>query len=89
MPSTIKIVKIKSDEVGKDINIIVVGNEAFDWGIDEVSLVRTKKMIDQRPDMRESISMSIINHFVDCFSEFIGREVTLPEIVSAIKKGEI
>lgn len=78
-----------SAEAGKEINVLVVGNEVFDWGIDEVSLKRTKKMIDQRPDMRESISMSIINHFIDCFSEFIGRELTLPEIVTGIKKGEI
>jgi hypothetical protein len=89
MPNTIKIVKIKSSEAGKEINMLVVGNEVFDWGIDDKSLIQTKKMIDQRPDMRESISMSIINHFVECFGEFLGREVTLPEIVSAINKGEI
>jgi hypothetical protein len=89
MPSAISIVKIHSDEAGKKVNMLVVGNEVFDWGIDEASLIRTKKMIDQRPDMKESISMSIINHFVDCFCEFLGRSVTLPEIVEAIKKGEI
>jgi len=87
MNKKIKIMNIK-DENGYT-NMLVLENEVFDWGIDPKSLKEAKKMIKQRPDMREQVSMSIINHFVDCFSEFCDTKLSLKDILIAIERGDL
>lgn len=89
MEKQLKILNIKSPEKNKDIKYLVLNNEIFDWGIDDDSLDRAKKLMYQKPDMKEAVIMSIINHFVDSFSDFLGRTTTLEEVVTAIEKGHI
>lgn len=89
MEKQLKILNIKSPEKNKDIKYLVLNNEIFDWGIDDDSLDRAKKLMYQKPDMKEAVIMSIINHFVDSFSDFLGRATTLEEVVTAIEKGHI
>lgn len=86
----IRIAQVNNADTGnKPVNMIVVDDEVFDWGIDAESIRNAKNMIDQRPDIKESLVMSMLSHFVECFSEFIGRDITLEEINSSIKKGLI
>lgn len=89
MARNIVILDIKCQDLKKDVKMLVLDNEVFDWGLDKESINRAKKMIDQKPDMKESIIMSIINHFLECFSDFCGRNITLEEFLLIIEKGII
>jgi len=89
MSRELKVISIKNTEKNKDIRFLVLEKEIFDWGLDDESLLRAKKLIEQKPDMRESVIMSILNHFVESFSDFLGREITLEEIIDAVEKGKI
>lgn len=89
MSRELKVISIKNTDKNKDIRFLVLEKEIFDWGLDDESLLRAKKLIEQKPDMRESVIMSIINHFVESFSDFLGREITLEEIIDAVEKGKI
>lgn len=89
MSRELKVISIKNTDKNKDIRFLVLQKEIFDWGLDDESLLRAKKLIEQKPDMRESVIMSIINHFVESFSDFLGREITLEEIIDAVEKGKI
>lgn len=77
----IKIVNVEG------INYLVVDNEVFDWGVDNIEDINFK--IKNDPLMKHNFIGSIVKNFTDCFSEFIGRKITLKEINHAIKKGEI
>lgn len=89
MEKKLQILKIKDTEKNKDVNLLVLNNEVFDWGLDQDSLNRAKKLIEQKPDMKESVIMSILNHFSECFSDFLGRKTNLEEILNSIEKGII
>lgn len=89
MEKKLRILKIKDTEKNKDVNLLVLNNEVFDWGLDQESLNRAKKLIEQKPDMKESVIMSILNHFLECFSDFLGRKTNLEEILNSIEKGII
>jgi len=89
MARELKILNVRCSELKKDVRMLVLENEVFDWGLDQESISRAKKMIDQKPDMKESIIMSILNHFLDCFSDFCGKNTTLEEFLNSVDKGQI
>jgi len=69
--------------------ILAVNNEAFDWGIDEEHLKAVQVISKNDPEVKKNYIGSIQKYFVDCFSEFVGKEMTLKEINEAIKRGHI
>jgi hypothetical protein len=71
------------------VRIIVVGNEAFDWGVDERDFKTARVKSRNDPALKENFLGSIEKHFVNCFSEFVGRQVTLKEINQALEQGWI
>jgi hypothetical protein len=71
------------------VRIIVVDNEAFDWGIDEADFKRVSLQTHNDPYLKDNFIGNIQKHFVNCFSEFIGRPVNLAEINVALEKGSI
>lgn len=73
----------------EDKNYIIVENEGFDWEIDPKQLRMVEISISNDPAMRESFIGNMLNHFVDCFSDFIGKKVSLKEINDALEKGYI
>lgn len=85
----IEIIKIHDEELDKSVHAISVDGNIFDWGMDKEQFEEAKKMISHDPKLRESIILSIINHIVENFSDFIGRKITLDELNKAIKTGEI
>lgn len=85
----ISILEIKNGEGSDSVRMIVMDNEVFDWGLEPESIARAKKTMEQNPDIRESVISSIVGHFLDCFADFCGREITLEEVLEALKKGEI
>ena len=86
---SIKIMNISNGGKGNTTRMIVLDNEVFDWGLDPVSLSAATKTIEQNPDMRESVVSSVVEHFLDCFADFCGREITLEEVMEAIEQGEM
>lgn len=68
---------------------ITVDNEAFDWEVDSDQLKNISFKIKNDPSMRESFIGNIIKHMASCFSEFVGKKVSLKEINDAIERGYI
>ena len=68
---------------------IFVDGMVFDWGMDKTSLLQAKRHAESNPTLQQSINDNIQIHFVESFSEFLGREVTLREINEAIESGTI
>lgn len=85
----IEIKKFYSDDACKEINALYVNKEAFDYLIDEESLKKAKAYCEQGENYKRSVHGDIVRHFLGSFSTFIGREVSLKELLQAIKEGEI
>ena len=81
----------KTITVSQDDNrkVISVDGIVFDWGIDDESLEEAKRFAASNPIMKKSIHADIQQHFIQSFSEFIGEEVTLSQLNSAIITGVI
>jgi hypothetical protein len=71
------------------VNYIVVDNEAFDWNIDPENVKKVEFQIKNDPSMKDNYIGSIFHHFTKCFSEFLGKKVSLQDINEAIEKGYI
>ncbi len=71
------------------VRMIVVGNEAFDWGVDERDFRKAQVASKNDPLLKDSFLGQIEKHFVDCFSEFIGKPVKMEEINQALEQGWI
>ena len=71
----------------EDKNYIILDNEGFDWEIDPKQLRLVEISIGNDPAMKESFIGNMLNHFVTCFSDFLGKKVSLKEINDALEKG--
>ena len=71
------------------VRIIALDNEAFDWGIEEEDFKAAQVISKNDPAMKDNFLGSVQRHFVDCFSEFLGRPTSLEEINRAIADGWI
>ena len=85
----VEIKNYQDEDTGNECRGIFVERELFDWGLEEKDLKMAKTLIKQEPLMRKSVMGDIQSHFVACFSEFIGCEVTLVQINEALRTGEI
>ena len=70
-----------------DYRAIFVDGHLFDWEMDLEGLKKAASFTAGNPTLQKSIEGDIQRHFVESFSEFIGRPITLIEIVEAINKG--
>ena len=68
---------------------IVVDNEAFDWEVEPEQVKIISMKIKNDPLMKNSLIGSIFEHMAMCFSEFLGRKVSLKEMNDAIESGVI
>jgi hypothetical protein len=85
----IHVVSGYSQELNKNINALSIDGEVFDWGLEMESWNEAKKIISQHSELTETVTTSILNHFCQCFSEFVGKNMNLQEINEAIEKGYI
>lgn len=76
-------------ETGEVYDAIFVDGMAFNWGMDKDSLRQARRLAESNPTLQQSIYDNIQIHFVESFSEFLGREITLQEINEAIKNGVV
>jgi hypothetical protein len=81
MLKTIQKIKVE----GKDY--LVVDNEVFDWEVEPEQLKIIQFKIKNDPLMKDNFIGSLFDHLTACFSEFIGKKVTLKEMNNAIEKG--
>lgn len=84
----LEIVQIQDEYFGM-INAIVIDGEFFDYGMEINDFKSAKATIELHKELAESIVLSVIQHFMDSFSEFMGRPVSLEEFNLAVKNGEI
>ena len=70
-------------------NYIVADNEAFDWEIEPEKVAMIELNIKNDPLMKNNFIGSIFNQMTVCFSEFIGKKISLKEINDAIDNGYI
>jgi len=66
-----------------------VESEAFDWQVTPEQLQFAAISIKNDPSMRQSYIGNIFKHITDCFSEFVGKKVSLKDINDAIENGYI
>ena len=72
------------------VNILKVEDLGiFDWGIDDESMGEALRFAQNDPALKKSIEGDIQQHFLFCFSDFIGRETDLKELNAAIVEGFI
>ena len=65
---------------------IFVDGTLFDWGVDEEDY---KEALAMGPKYQKEIEASIAQHFIESFSEFLSRHITLEEVETARKTGWI
>jgi hypothetical protein len=89
MMKKLSIINLYNEEFKKDISYLMLDNEVFDWGPDPEELQNAIKMINHNKDLKETILNSIIGHFVNSFSEFVGKKMTLDEFMQqkALERG--
>lgn len=89
-PSKIRMSKQEVKIVNLEgINYIVVDNEAFDWSIEPDQVKHIQFQINNDPTMKDTYVGNILTHFTSCFSEFLGRKVSLKDINEALERGYI
>lgn len=79
----------QNPETGDTYNALYVDGELFDWDTDKEALQKAKQFSAHYTFLAESIAGDIQKHFLDSFSQFIGRDITLKELNQAIQKGEL
>ena len=77
----IKIVKAICDETKKEINVLTVDDEVFDWGMDPSSVENAKHMQRNHPQFVETLMKTVTDHFLDCLSDFVGKKVIKMSLV--------
>lgn len=82
-------IKEAVDDRGNPQKAIYVQGNYFDWGVELDDLREAAVRSSNSPVVRKGIMGSLREHFVQSFSEFVRKEVTLKEIIDAIEAGEI
>ena len=85
----IEIRKYTDEETYKQYRALFVDDTLFDWGLDEADLQEACRLSESNPIIQKSVQGNIQQHFLESFSEFIGREITLQEVNVAIETGKI
>ena len=85
----IEIRKHTDEETGEEYRALFVDDILFDWGLEKKSLLDARKLGESNPTVQKSVQGNIQQHFLESFSEFLGREITIQEVNVAIETGKI
>lgn len=77
------------EETGEEYRALFVDGILFDWGLDKTSLQEARTLSESNPTIQKSVQGNIQQHFLESFSEFLGRKITLLEVNVAIETGKI
>lgn len=89
MNKTVEIVDWIHPGFRKMVQAIVVDGSVFVWGLSPESLEKARDIWRNDSSMKVPICQDIHQHFIKSFSKFVGREVTLHEVIEAIEQGYI
>ena len=79
----------QDEEIGEQYIAIYVDDVLFDWGMEKEHLSNAIEFTKNDSTMKKSLNEDIKRHFIESFSEFIGKEITLEEVNEAIESGRI
>lgn len=68
-------------------NKIFINDQLFDWGIDEGSINKIKQIKDKKEI--EKINNNIKDYLLGSLEEFIGKKITIKELIDALKEGHL
>ncbi len=89
MIARIETKKIFSEECEKELNCVFVADVLFDYLIEEEDLRRAASFASHDEQKKKYIVGDIVQHFLSCFGEFIGRKIELREFLESVKCGFI
>ena len=87
--STLQVAIAELEIGGKPKRFLVFDNEAFDYEIGEDDLNRAVTWAGKSDESRKAINGEIQLHFLACLTEFLGWEVSLEELMEAIRTGKL
>jgi len=88
MKAKVEIKEYQTEE-GTVCKAIWVDDTPFDWYIDPSYIIGAAVRSNQSEFVKKGVEGSLQNHFTKSFSEFMGREISLGEIVLALRDGQI
>jgi hypothetical protein len=68
-------------------NKIFINDQLFDWRIDEGSINKIKQIKDKKEI--EKINNNIKDYLLGSLEEFIGKKITIKELIDALKEGHL
>ena len=68
---------------------IFVDGKLFDWYIDKDELNKAKRFSRGNEARNRVVVGDVIQFFMECFREFLGKEISLQEVNKAIRTGEL
>jgi len=77
------------EDTKREINALFVDGCLFDWGLELDDLKTAVGMCQNNESAKNTLRTDISSHFVESFSAFVSKELTLKEINAAIEKGEV
>lgn len=87
--STLQVATAEIEIAGKPKRFLVFDNEAFDYELDEQELSKAIHFCGTSAESRKVLNGEIQAHFLACLGEFLGWQITLEELVEAIKTGQL
>lgn len=87
--STLQVGIAEIEVGGKPKRFLVFNNEAFDYELSEEDLSKAITFCGKDADAKRALNGEIQAHFLACLSEFLGREIKLPELMEAIRTGQL
>lgn len=83
----LQIIKAICEETKKEINVLTVDGEVFDWGMEPESVLNAQDMQRNHPQFIETIMKTVTEHFIECLSDFLGRKISLRDFNDAVERG--
>lgn len=74
------------DPSNQEVKAIFVDGIPFSWGIPSESISKAKFALMIDPTMEQIIFSDMCNHFLSAFSKFIGKDITLKEIMENLNE---
>lgn len=71
-----------------DQKVLMIGDDVFDWALDEEALTQANQYALNK-GMMKAIHSDIKNHFLDCLAEHLGYKQTMKQVNDALKEGFI
>jgi hypothetical protein len=72
----------------EDQKVLMIGDDIFDWALDEDALAQVNQYAPSKSIMK-TVHSDIKNHFLDCLAEHLGYRPTMKQVNDALKEGFI